>query len=90
MHAKDSAPITSANPAAEQILGLTADRIRWESALWIHGGAQSVDGAAFAGEDHPAMVTLRGTGLAQTGVVMGMHKPDGRADMGLDRLDDVS
>jgi PAS domain S-box-containing protein len=63
------------NRAAEDIFGLSEDQMmgrrsqdpRWRS---IHE-----DGSPFPGEDHPAMFTLR-TGIPQSNVVMGIHKPD--------------
>ncbi len=72
---KDGA-ITSCNPAAERILGLSEDQmkgVRSTDPLW---GAVHEDGSPFPGEEHPAMVTLR-TGTPQENVIMGVHKPDG-------------
>lgn len=71
-----SGEIAACNPAAEEILGLTADQMcgrtsvdpRWES---IHE-----DGTPFPGDEHPSMVTLR-TGESLSKVVMGVKKPDG-------------
>jgi PAS domain S-box-containing protein len=68
--------IYACNAAAETILGLTSDQMggwtsvdpRWRS---IHE-----DGSPFPGETHPAMVTLA-TGEPCSGVVMGIHKPNG-------------
>lgn len=67
--------IISANPAAEEILGLTFDQMvgrtstdpRWKS---IHE-----DGSEFLGEDHPAMVALK-TGKKIKNVVMGVFDPE--------------
>ncbi len=63
--------ILSCNPAAERILGLSADQICGRSSLDPSWQAVRKDGSPFPGEDHPAMVTLR-TGRAVSGVVMGV------------------
>lgn len=68
--------IQECNPAAERILGLTADQIAGRTSydpLWrtVHE-----DGSPFPGDQHPAMIALR-TGEAQSNVVMGVHKEDG-------------
>lgn len=68
--------ITSYNPAAERILGLTGDQLSGRSSLDPSWNCVQEDGAPFPGELHPAMVALR-TGLASSGVVMGVHKPAG-------------
>ncbi len=70
--------ITSANPAAERILGLSLAQMqgrqsvdsRWRS---IHG-----DGSAFPGNEHPAMVALH-TGAAVHDVLMGVFHPQDAA-----------
>ena len=66
--------ITSANPAAERILGLgsnhmvdrTSDDSRWQ--------AIREDGTPFPGEEHPSMVALS-TGRPVNNVVMGVWNP---------------
>ena len=68
--------IVSCNPAAERILGLTLDQMTGRTSTDPRWRAVHEDGSDFAGEDHPAMVTLR-TGLSQRDVLMGVHKPDG-------------
>ncbi|MBZ0152660.1 MAG: PAS domain-containing protein [Planctomycetes bacterium] len=68
--------ILSCNQAAERILGLSADQLRGRSSIDPRWRSVHEDGSPFAGEDHPAMVTMR-TGVPQEGVVMGVHKPDG-------------
>ncbi|MDD5304585.1 MAG: PAS domain S-box protein, partial [Elusimicrobia bacterium] len=68
--------ILAFNKSAERILGLTSDQLigrtsfdpRWRS---IHA-----DGSPFPGETHPVPGALR-TGLPQSDVIMGIHKPDG-------------
>ena len=72
---KDGA-ITSWNPAAERILGLSVDQmkgVKWTDPRWR---AVHEDGSPFPGEEHPAIVALR-TGLPLEGVIMGVYKPDG-------------
>jgi PAS domain S-box-containing protein len=71
-----SGHIIECNDAAQRILGLTRDQMMGMSSLDPHWRAIHEDGSPFAGEDHPAKITLR-TGQPRTGVVMGVHKPDG-------------
>ncbi|MFO0586917.1 MAG: PAS domain-containing sensor histidine kinase [Polyangiaceae bacterium] len=71
-----SGEITSCNPAAERILGLSADQMRGRTSMDPRWRAIRKDGSPFAGEDHPGMVTLR-TGEPVVGVIMGVHRPDG-------------
>ena len=68
--------IVTCNERAERILGLSADQICGKSSLDPSWHCLREDGTAFPGHEHPAMETLR-TGLACTGVVMMVHKPDG-------------
>jgi PAS domain S-box-containing protein/diguanylate cyclase (GGDEF)-like protein len=68
--------IVSCNKSAERILGLTADQMMGRTSVDPHWRAVRADGSPFAGEQHPAMVTLR-TGAPQSDVTMGVHKPDG-------------
>ena len=68
--------IDSCNQSAERLLGLTAGQmagVTWMDPRWraIHE-----DGSPFPGETHPSMITLR-TGQPVSGVIMGVHKPDG-------------
>lgn len=71
-----SGRITAWNPAAERILGLTAEDIMGRSSLDPRWRTIREDKAPFPGDEHPAMVALR-TGAAQTSVMMGVHRPDG-------------
>ena len=64
------------NAAAEAILGQTGDQLRGLTSVDPSWRAIREDGSPFPGEAHPAMVTLA-TGEPRTGVVMGVHKPDG-------------
>lgn len=68
--------IFTCNASAEEILGLTAEQMMGRSSLDPRWSATYEDGSPFAGDQHPAMVTLR-TGEPQSNVVMGVHKPDG-------------
>jgi len=71
-----SGAITSANRAAEGILGLSIAQMQGRTS--VDPGWRSIheDGTDFPGETHPAMATLR-TGLPTTNVIMGVHKPGG-------------
>jgi len=64
------------NAAAEAILGQTGDQLRGLTSFDPSCRAIHEDGSPFPGEAHPAMVSLA-TGEPRTGVVMGVHKPDG-------------
>lgn len=68
--------IVAANPSALRILGLDLDQMTGRTSLDPRWRAVRDDGSDFPGDQHPAMVTLR-TGEPQSGVVMGVHKPDG-------------
>ncbi|WP_324779109.1 sensor domain-containing protein [Thiobacillus sedimenti] len=70
------ARILACNPAAERILGLTAEQIMGRSSFDPRWRAVHEDGTPFRGEDHPTVTTLR-TGEPQHDVTMGVHKPDG-------------
>ena len=75
VQASDGA-IIDCNPAAERILGLSADQLAGRSSLDQRWHAKREDGSPFPGEEHPAMVALR-TGTPQRDVVMAVHRPDG-------------
>ncbi len=64
------------NPAAERILGLSAEEIEGRKSQDARWHSIYEDGSSFPGDNHPAMVALK-TGEAQSNVVMGVHKPDG-------------
>ncbi|MFZ2413831.1 MAG: response regulator, partial [Candidatus Cryosericum sp.] len=51
--------ITSANPAAQRILGLTLDKMQGRTSLDLPWKTIHEDGSPFPCEDHPAMVALR-------------------------------
>ncbi len=67
--------IIASNPAAERILGLTADQLAGRTSLDPRWRTVREDGSPFPGSEHPAMVTLR-TGQPQTEAIMGVHRPD--------------
>ena len=64
------------NAAAEAILGQTGDQLRGLTSVDPAWRSIHADGSPFPGEAHPAMVSLA-TGEPRSGVVMGVHKPDG-------------
>jgi len=68
--------ILASNPAAERILGLTADQMAGRTSRDPRWRAVHEDGTPFAGDDHPAIETLR-TGRALRDVVMGVQRADG-------------
>jgi diguanylate cyclase (GGDEF)-like protein/PAS domain S-box-containing protein len=68
--------VVEANPAAEQILGLTRDQLLGRDSLDPRWASLREDGEPFPGHEHPAMVTLA-TGVPQRAVVMGVRHPDG-------------
>ncbi|MBK8792210.1 MAG: PAS domain S-box protein [Holophaga sp.] len=67
--------IISANPAAEEILGLTLDQMLGRTSLDPRWGCIHEDGSPFLGHEHPAMVALR-KGVPVQGMVMGIHHPN--------------
>ncbi|MGA8892269.1 MAG: PAS domain S-box protein [Anaeromyxobacteraceae bacterium] len=68
--------IQACNPAAERLLGLTADEICGRRSVDPRWQAVHEDGSPFPGEEHPAIVALR-TGEAQVDVIMGIRRPNG-------------
>lgn len=66
--------ITSANPAAERILGLTVEQMMARTSDDGRWYAVREDGSEFPGSDHPAMVALR-TGREIHNVRMGVFNP---------------
>jgi PAS domain S-box-containing protein len=75
LQAPDGA-IYACNAAAEAILGLSKDQMIGRTSVDRVWRSIHEDGSPFPGEAHPAMVTLA-TGEPCTGVVMGVHRPDG-------------
>ena len=64
--------ITSANPAAEKILGLSLDQMQGRTSTDPNWKIIHEDGSSFLGEDHPAMVALK-TGQPFFGEIMGVY-----------------
>lgn len=66
--------ITSANPAAQRILGLTLAQMQGRTSVDPRWQALREDGSPFPGDQHPAMVALR-TGQPVKDVLMGVAVP---------------
>ncbi|MBU0475624.1 MAG: PAS domain S-box protein [Bacteroidetes bacterium] len=66
--------ITSANRAAERILGLTLDQMLGRESIDPSWRAIHEDGSEFPGDTHPAMVALS-TGKEVRNVIMGVFHP---------------
>jgi len=69
-----SGEITSANPTAERLLGLSHDQLLGRTSVDPCWHAVYSDGSPFPGEEHPSMVALR-TGKAVHNVIMGVFNP---------------
>ena len=76
LNARDGS-IIAANEAAKEILGLSWDQMKGRTPVDPRWRSIHEDGTPFTGDMHPGSVTLR-TGLPQSNVIMGVHKPDGR------------
>jgi diguanylate cyclase (GGDEF)-like protein/PAS domain S-box-containing protein len=72
----ENSKILAFNKSAEHILGLSADQLLGKTSFDPGWYAIHEDGSPFPGETHPVVVTLR-TGVPQSDVIMGIHKPDG-------------
>ncbi|MCF8367266.1 MAG: PAS domain S-box protein [Bacteroidales bacterium] len=66
--------IISANPAAENILGLSVDQMQGKKSVDPHWKAVHEDGSPFPGKEHPSMIALK-TGEKVKDVVMGVYNP---------------
>ncbi len=66
--------ITSANPAAQRILGLTLDQLQGRTSMDPRWRSIRTDGTEWPGDEHPAMVSIR-TGEKVQGAVMGVFHP---------------
>ncbi len=64
--------ITSANPSAERILGLSLEQMLGKTSMDPHWRATREDGTPLPGENHPSMVALR-TGKPVLSFVMGVR-----------------
>jgi two-component system CheB/CheR fusion protein len=67
--------ITSANRAAEKILGLSIDQMMGRSSIDDRWHAIKEDGSEYPGEDHPAMIALK-TGKPILNKIMGVFHPE--------------
>jgi len=70
------AEILVCNKSAERILGLTEDQMMGRTSLDPRWRAVHEDGSPFAGESHPAVISLR-DGVSLSNVIMGVDKPSG-------------
>jgi PAS domain S-box-containing protein len=68
--------IIDCNQSAEKILGLSRDQILGRTSVDPRWQAVDVEDRPFAGEQHPAMMSLC-SGRASHNVTMGLHLPDG-------------
>jgi PAS domain S-box-containing protein len=66
--------IFSANPAAEQILGLTFDQMQGRTSVDPRWKTIHEDGSDFPGDTHPAMAALK-TGKEVRNIIMGVFHP---------------
>lgn len=69
--------VSTANKAAEDILGLTLEQMQGSQPIDPCWRAIHEDGSPFPLEEQPGAVTLR-SGVSQKNIIMGVHKPDGR------------
>lgn len=74
-HRGDGA-IDAWNLSAERILGLSGEQLMGRTSFDPRWRAIREDGSPFPGDAHPSVEVFR-TGLAQSNVIMGVHKPDG-------------
>ena len=66
--------IISANPAAEEILGLSIDQMQGRTSTDPRWKSINENGSDFPGESHPAMIALK-TGEKVENVIMGVFDP---------------
>ncbi|PCC68873.1 PAS domain S-box-containing protein [Nannocystis exedens] len=69
--------IHTCNASAERLLGLTKDQMLGRTSLDPRWRTIHEDGSPFPGDTHPSSTTLA-SGEPQSGVIMGVHKPDGQ------------
>ena len=69
-----SGSITSANPAAESLLGMSLDQMQGRTSIDPRWKAIHEDGSEFTGETHPGPIAQK-TGEEVLGVVMGVFNP---------------
>ncbi len=70
-----SGAIVDANPAAQEILGLSLEQMQGRTSMDPHWRTVLPDGRDFPGDEHPAMVSLR-TNRPVKDVTMGVVRPD--------------
>ena len=71
----ENGEIISANPAAEDILGLSVNQMQGRTSVDSRWKSIHEDGSDFPGETHPAIVALR-TGKPVTNTIMGVFHPE--------------
>jgi two-component system cell cycle sensor histidine kinase/response regulator CckA len=69
--------ILTCNPAAERILGMTAEQMAGRSTHDPRWQTIHEDGSPFPSSEHPVAVSLR-TGQPCNDVLQGVHRPDGK------------
>jgi PAS domain S-box-containing protein len=74
VYQNDEGVILNANPAAQQILGLTLDQMQGRQSVDPEWKAIHTDGSQFPGDEHPAMLALH-TGKEIHDVIMGVYNP---------------
>ena len=74
VHQDSAGTIISMNPAAERILGRSAEEFLGSSSVQVEHHTIRENGELFPGTEHPAMVALQ-TGLPVRSVVMGVFNP---------------
>lgn len=81
VYQKATGEIVAANPAAEDILGLSADELAGRRSTDPRWRAVREDGSEFAGDQHPSMQALR-TRLPVRNAIMGIYNPATRGYAG--------
>ena len=70
----DDGRIISANPAAEEVLGIKLEQMQSSTTIDPFWKALREDGSQFDGTEHPAMVALK-TGQVVRDAIMGVYNP---------------
>jgi PAS domain S-box-containing protein len=74
VYQNDEGVILNANPAAQQILGLSLEQMQGRQSVDPEWKSIHTDGSEFPGGDHPAMQALQ-TGKEVHDVIMGVYNP---------------
>jgi PAS domain S-box-containing protein len=74
VHHGSDGSITTANPAAAELLGISPDQLLGRTSMGPEWRAVRPDGSDLPGEEHPAMVAIR-TGETVVDQVMGVYVP---------------